>query len=124
MHGKDAVVEEILDWRPYDYTTDLTILDTPAGHVKFPHTMEFEPTATGTTIHMRFAMPKTKREQKVAPAIGEAYGQALRSVMPELVAQLDAEMAARAEGRDPEPELAAPKPDGVLAGIQPLVIVG
>ena len=30
MHGKDAVVEEILDWRPYDYVTDRTILDTPA----------------------------------------------------------------------------------------------
>ena len=23
-HGKDAVVEEILDWRPYDYVTDRT----------------------------------------------------------------------------------------------------
>ena len=29
MHGKDAVIEEILDWRPYDYVTDRTILETP-----------------------------------------------------------------------------------------------
>ena len=27
LHGKDAVIEEILDWRPYDYVTDRTILD-------------------------------------------------------------------------------------------------
>ena len=30
-HGKDAVIEEILDWRPYDYVTDRTILDTPTA---------------------------------------------------------------------------------------------
>jgi hypothetical protein len=44
MHGKDAVIEEILDWRPYDYVTDRTILDTPGGPVKVLHTVEFEPT--------------------------------------------------------------------------------
>jgi hypothetical protein len=27
MHGKDAVVEGILDWRPYDYVTDRTVFD-------------------------------------------------------------------------------------------------
>ncbi len=42
-HGKDAVVEEILDWRPYDYVTDRTILDTPGGPVKALHTIELEP---------------------------------------------------------------------------------
>ena len=31
MHGKDAVVEEILDWRPYDYVTDRTILGRRPG---------------------------------------------------------------------------------------------
>ena len=31
IHGKDAVVEEILDWRPHDYGTDRTVLDTPGG---------------------------------------------------------------------------------------------
>ncbi len=60
MHGKDAVVEEILDWRPYDYVTDHTIVDTPAGPLKFPHTIEFEPTPSGVTIHMRFAPPTSK----------------------------------------------------------------
>ncbi len=47
MHGKDAVVEEILDWRPYDYVTDRTILATPAGRLKLLHTIELEPTADG-----------------------------------------------------------------------------
>ncbi len=55
MHGPDAVVEEIPDWRPYDYVTDRTILDTPSGEVGFPHTIEFEPIPDGTLIHYRFA---------------------------------------------------------------------
>ncbi len=123
MHGKDAVIEEILDWRPYDYVTDRTILDTPAGPVQLPHTVEFEPTATGTTIHMRFAAPKSKRQQALATQIGEAYGQALESALPTLIRQLDAELATRETGRGPEPELAKPKADGQLSGIQPLVML-
>ncbi len=124
MHGKDAVVEEILDWRPYDYVTDRTILDTPGGPVKILHTVEFEPTVAGTTIHIRFAAPKTKREKALMEGIGPGYGAALQAALPVLVAQLDAEQAARGADRGPEPELAAPKPDGPLAGIAPLSIVG
>ena len=65
MHGKDAVVEEILDWRPYDYVTDRTVLETPTGPMKLLHTVEFEPTTAGTTIHFRYAAPRTKREKEL-----------------------------------------------------------
>ena len=124
MHGKDAVVEEILDWRPYDYVTDRTILDTPGGPVKVLHTIELEPTTSGTTIHLRFAAPKSKREKTLMEHIGPAYGGALQSSIPSLIAHLDAELAARETDRGPEPELARPRPDGPLSGLQPLVIVG
>jgi uncharacterized protein YndB with AHSA1/START domain len=124
MHGKDAVVEEILDWRPYDYVTDRTILDTPTGPVKVLHTLELEPTATGTTIHIRYAAPKSRREKVLMETIGPAYAEALRSGIPSLLAQLEAELAARDVDRDAEPELARPRADGPLAGIQPLLIVG
>jgi Protein of unknown function (DUF2652)/Polyketide cyclase / dehydrase and lipid transport len=124
MHGKDAVIEEILDWRPYDYVTDRTILATPDGPLRVLHTIELEPTTTGTTIHMRFAAPKTKREMPLMEVIGPAYGQALEANCPTLVAQLDAALAAREGERAPEPELAMPKPDGPLSGRQPPVIVG
>jgi hypothetical protein len=124
MHGKDAVIEEILDWRPYDYVTDRTILATPDGPLRVLHTIELEPTTTGTTIHMRFAAPKTKRELPLMEVIGPAYGQALEANCPSLVAQLDAALAAREADRAPEPELVMPKPDGPLSGLKPLVIVG
>jgi hypothetical protein len=123
MHGKDAVVEEILDWRPYDYVTDRTTLDTPGGPVKVLHTIELEPGPAGTTIHYRFAAPKTRREKAAMEVIGPAYGAALRSGIPSLVAQLDEALAARVADRGPEPELAQPRPDGVLAGAPPLRMI-
>ena len=123
-HGKDAVVEEILDWRPYDYVTDRTVLDTPTGPIKVLHTIEFEPLPEGTTIHMRFGAPKTRREKVLMETIGPAYGAALQSGIPSLLSQLDAELLARQEGRPPEPELNRPRPDGPLSGIQPPLIVG
>jgi len=110
MHGKDAVIEEILDWRPYDYVTDRTILETPDGPLRVLHTIELEPTTTGTTIHIRFAPPKTKRELPLMKVIGPAYGQALEASCPSLVAQLDAELAARDLDRGVEPDLATPRP--------------
>ncbi len=124
MHGKDAVVEEILDWRPYDYVTDRTVLETPTGPIKLLHTVEFEPTTAGTTIHFRYGAPKSKREKELMETIGPAYGAALQSGVPSLIAQLDAAVVARDDGRLPEPELARPRADGPLAGIRPLAIIG
>jgi hypothetical protein len=115
MHGKDAVIEEILDWRPYDYVTDRTILDTPGGPVKVLHTIELEPTAVGTIIHFRYGAPKTRREVAAMEVIAPAYGEALRSSIPSLTAQLDAALAGRDADRGPEPELPAPRSGGLLS---------
>ncbi len=122
-HGKDAVVEEILDWRPYDYVTDRTIIGTPGGVLKLLHTIELEPTPTGTIIHYRFA-PNAKRDTALATQAGDTYEAAFRSTIPTLIAQLEAELATRQAGRAPEPELAQPRPGGPLSGIQPRLIVG
>lgn len=93
MHGKDAVIEEILDWRPYDYLTDRTTLATPDGPLRVLHTIELEPTSAGTIVHMRFAAPKARREMPLMERIGPAYVQALDAHAPGLVAQLDAALA-------------------------------
>ncbi len=114
----------ILDWRPYDYVTDRTVLDTPGGSVKSLHTLELEPVSDGTTIHIRYAAPRTRREQALMKDIAAAYGEALRASIPSLITQLDAELAAREADRGPEPELVGPRPDGPLSGVQPLVISG
>jgi hypothetical protein len=120
MHGKDAVIEEILDWRPYDYVTDRTILATPHGPLRVLHTIELEPTAKGTTIHMRYAAPKTKREMPLMEVIGPAYAQALETNCPSLAAQLAAVFASRKDAATSEPALGMPKANGPLASLKPL----
>jgi hypothetical protein len=123
-HGKDAVIEEILDWRPYDYVTDRTILETPSGPVKVLHTIELEPVAAGTVIHFRYGQARSRREKELMKVIAPAYGQALESGVPTLIAELEAAMAARETGLDPEPELSVPRSDGPLSRLQPLQIIG
>ena len=56
--------------------------------------MEFEPTPDGTTIHLRFGPPKTKREQTLLADLGPEYEGAIRSVIPDLLAQLEERAAA------------------------------
>jgi uncharacterized protein YndB with AHSA1/START domain len=104
MHGADSVIEEILDWRPYDYVTDRTIIETPHGPLRLLHTIEFEPTASGTLIHYRFAPPEADAERELAEKVGSEYGAALRSCIPALVAQLDDELASRIAGGEPDPD--------------------
>ncbi len=123
MHGKDAVVEEILDWRPYDYVTDRTVVDTPAGPLKLLHTIELEPTRSGTNVHMRFAMPASRRNRKLAEHVAEEYGAALQSSVPGLCLQLDAEHETRKQGRGREPEVAVPRANGPLAALTPLEFI-
>ncbi len=125
MHGKDAVIEEILDWRPYDYFTNRTIIDFPTGPVKMQHTIQLEPTPRGTTIHWRYAAPKSKRERTaVADHIAPGFLERFEHTGRDIVAQLDAEFAARTADAGPEPELATPRPDGLLSDLQPQGVSG
>jgi hypothetical protein len=125
MHGKEAVIEDILDWRPYDYFTVRTTVDTPGGRVRLLHTVELEPRPQGTIVHFRYAAPGTQRERTnlaaILPDVGRRYQEVQRILGP----QIDAEYAARqADGHmGPEPELPARRSAGFLAGLQPLVII-
>ena len=115
MHGKDAVIEEILDWRPYDYVTERTTMDTPMGPVKFVTTLEFEPTPAGTIVHFRFAPPKSAKERAIMREMAPMMAGMFQQRGAALAAQLEAELGARAGGE--EPDLPTPRPDGVLASI-------
>jgi Protein of unknown function (DUF2652)/Polyketide cyclase / dehydrase and lipid transport len=60
IHGKAAVVEEVLDWRPFDYFTVSSLLPTP-GAPKIVMTRAVEDGPNGATrLEMRVANPKPK----------------------------------------------------------------
>jgi hypothetical protein len=60
MHGKAAIIEELLDWRPFDYFTVSTLLPMP-GAPKVVMTRAVQERPNGTThLEMRIARPKPK----------------------------------------------------------------
>jgi len=79
--------------------------------------VELKPSASGTTIHIRFGAPETPREIELMKEIGPSYEQALRSGIPTLFSQPEAEYEARQADAGPEAELAAPRPDGTASGL-------
>ncbi len=70
MHGKDAIIEELLDWRPFDYFTLSALLPIPgAPKVVMTRVVEVRPDGT-THLEMRIAKPKAKDKaflDQVAP---------------------------------------------------------
>ena len=121
MHGADAIVEEILDWRPFDYLTDRSTM--PGGGPRFLSTFELEPTATGTRLHARIAAPKSAKERKQMEAMATELGPLMEASFAELVNLAGVEAEARAAGRELEPALPQPKPDGLFSEVRPLQIV-
>ena len=122
MHGKDAVIEEILDWRPFDYVTDRSTM--PGGAPTFMTTFELEPTPTGTVIHMRFGPARTAKERAMMNQMAPMFEQMFRRDAAALSTQLEAELERRTQGSEHEPELPRPKPDGLFSEMRPLQIVG
>ena len=61
MHGPDVFVEEVNDWRPFDYLT-LTTLPPMPGAPKVVMTYAFVETDGGTHVEIRIAKPKPKEE--------------------------------------------------------------
>ena len=60
MHGKDAIIEELLDWRPFDYFT-MSVLLPMTGAPKVVMTRAVKDLPNGAThLEMRIAKPKPK----------------------------------------------------------------
>jgi hypothetical protein len=117
MHGKGASIEELLDWRPYDYFTLRNTVPTPIGPIRFVQTTEFEPTPGGTIIQMRIAAPKTRKERVILRLMTPMLKKGLSVANARLTEQLDAELERRDRGAPEQPDLPHPPPTGLLAGL-------
>ena len=118
MHGADAMIEEILDWRPYDYLTDRTTI--AHGGPVFLSSYEFQPTATGTRVSLRIGRPKKKSDMAVMEQLGPQYEQGIRAGVEVLIREASLEVAERTEGRVEPPLPESRSADGFLAGIPPI----
>ena len=70
MHGPHAIIEEVLDWRPFDYLTLTTLLPMPAAPKVLMTYAFLESDGSGTHVEIRIgkAMPRDQPfvEQVVA----------------------------------------------------------
>jgi uncharacterized protein YndB with AHSA1/START domain len=66
IHGKDAIVEEVMDWQPYDHVTYRSLLPIP-NVPKLLSTYLFTDLGDGRTrIEMRFGKPRSAKDRAVA----------------------------------------------------------
>jgi hypothetical protein len=115
MHGTEAVIEQILDWRPYDYWTNRSTINTLRGPMRMLATVELEPTASGTTIHFRYAAPKAAKERAILRELLPVYEQMFAASSTAMVSQLEAELTERRDDSPVEPTLPAPRPESDFA---------
>ncbi len=108
VHGKDAIVEEIVDWRPYDYWTQKLQIPEP-GIPKFTLMYAYEAEGDGTRLTARVLRPRSAKDRgiwaMVLPMLDTALKQNL-AYLAEVLAEEVARRAAEAEGTV-EPEVAA-----------------
>jgi uncharacterized protein YndB with AHSA1/START domain len=122
MHGPAAIIENVLDWRPFDYFTTRSQL--PYGGPSFVGTFEFEPTPTGTNVIYRVEAPKKAADRKqmegLGPMFAESFGKGLeilKGIARDEVGDLNSDRL--------EPDLPQPKnADGFLEDIAPIQYVG
>jgi hypothetical protein len=81
-------------------------------------TTEFEPTPSGTIIHMRMAAPETRKERVLARLARPMLERGLRVSKERLVEQLGAELDRRGRDAIDEPDLPPAWTDGVLARVE------
>jgi uncharacterized protein YndB with AHSA1/START domain len=81
MHGEHAVIEDIVDWRPFDYVT-MTTLVAP-GTPKFLMTYAFFEQPGGTRIEVRVAKPKPK-DKEFFTSVADGYGAQLKQSITNL----------------------------------------
>ena len=107
IHGKDLIIEEVLDWRPVDYVTVRTQLPVP-GVPKLVNSFVLIDQGDGRTrVEMRVARPKSAKDRAIAaqllPMLDVSINEGLKALRPLIEgAAAEAREVARAAA---EPEL-------------------
>jgi uncharacterized protein YndB with AHSA1/START domain len=95
IHGKDAIIEEILDWRPYDYLTLRFQIPGP-GIPTFTMTDLFETVPEGTRLTTRVLRPRSAKEREIFEMLRPMLDGAITDGAAALVPVLSAEVERRA----------------------------
>jgi uncharacterized protein YndB with AHSA1/START domain len=100
MHGAHAIIEEVLDWRPFDYVTLSTLLPIPDAP-KVLMTYAFSESAGGGThVEIRVARPKPK-DRAFLEKVGAEFQKTITSEVAALRLMLEGQPGASAVVDEP-----------------------
>jgi uncharacterized protein YndB with AHSA1/START domain len=108
IHGKDMVVEEVLDWQPYDHVTYRSLLPVP-NVPKLVNSFVFEDLGEDRTrVVIRLARPRSRKDRAIAEELLPMLDMTFHQSLAMLRQALEAETAARSGNEDlAEPALPA-----------------
>jgi uncharacterized protein YndB with AHSA1/START domain len=83
MHGAHALIEDVVDWRPFDYVTLNSLVPVPnAPHILVTYAFGDRPDG-GTHVEIRIARPKPKDRafaEQMKEGWEQAFGQGLKNL--------------------------------------------
>jgi len=101
MHGPHAIIEEVIDWRPFDYLTLTTLLPMPdAPKVLMTYAFS-EGAGGGTHIEIRVAKPKPK-DQAFLGQVGPEFQKNITNEVATLRRMLEQQQAAGGSVEEPD----------------------
>jgi hypothetical protein len=108
IHGKDMIVEEVLDWQPIDYVTVRSLLPVP-GVPKLVNSFVLSDLGDGRTrVEMRVARPRSAKDRAIAeqmlPALDVSIAAGFAALRP-LIEEAAAEARASASADVQEPDV-------------------
>ena len=110
MHGKQAIVEEIVDWRPHDYYTIRFQVPMP-GAPKLTMTDTFEAISEGTRHVSRIQRPRGLKDRAMLavglPMFEGPIRAGIRALIPLIAEDAARRRVAGSEAGEPEPPASA-----------------
>jgi uncharacterized protein YndB with AHSA1/START domain len=106
MHGKDATIEEVVDWEPNDHVTYRSLLPTP-GAPKLLNTFQLTDLGDGRTrIDFRLARPRARKDRAMAESLMQDLDATIADDIVRLARLINAAAEASAAAELPtEPDL-------------------
>jgi len=106
IHGKDAIVEEVLDWEPYDHVTYRSLFPIP-DVPKLVDTFALVETGEGRTrLEMRVLRPRSAKDRAILESLAPMLDGSSEHGMAALKPLVEAEAKAQREA-----DAVAPEPD-------------
>lgn len=83
VHGEGATIQEILDWRPYDYLTIRNVVPDVASWVAMEELVPIDAGA-GTQVRIRIERPKRARDRAAVEAVHDLIEETYRQSLVQL----------------------------------------